>query len=82
MLATLIRPLRIRDETILAVLLIALKEMASRPAYGVQAAFRLVQLNPSVHEPAAEMQCPQTLEPPDPQIAPTLRARLSGAAVS
>jgi hypothetical protein len=46
----------------------------SRIACGLQAAFRLVQLNAFVRNPIADLLCPRMQEPPDPQIALTLRA--------
>ena len=55
-------------------LLVAFQKFASRTAYGLQAVFRLVQLNAFVRKPIADLLCPRKQEPPDPQIALTLRA--------
>ena len=42
--------------------------------YGLQAVFRLVQLNAFVRKPMADLLCPRKQQPPDPQIGLTLRA--------
>lgn len=55
-------------------LLVAFQKFVSRTAYGLQAVFRLVQLNAFVRKPIANLLCPRKQEPPDPQIALTLRA--------
>jgi len=55
-------------------LLTAFQKFVSKTAYGLQAVFRLVQLNAFVRKPIAELLCPKKLKPPDHQIALTLRA--------
>ena len=55
-------------------LLIAFQKFVSRTAYGLQAVFRLVQLNAFVRKPFADLLCPRKQAPPDPQIALSLRA--------
>jgi putative transposase len=55
-------------------LLVAFQKFVSRTAYGLQAVFRLVQLNAFVRKPIADLLCPRKQEPPDSQIALTLRA--------
>lgn len=55
-------------------LLVAFQKFVSRTAYGLQAVFRLVQLNAFVRKPITDLLCPRKREPPDPQIALMLRA--------
>jgi IS4 transposase len=55
-------------------LLIAFQKFVSQTAYGLQAVFRLAQLNAFLRKPIADLLCPRKQEPPDPQIAFTLRA--------
>ncbi len=55
-------------------LLVAFQKFISRIAYGLQAVSRLVQLNAFARKPIADVLCPCKQEPPDPQIALTLRA--------
>lgn len=55
-------------------LLIAFQKFVSQTAYGLQAVFRLVQLNAFVRKPIADLLCPRKQQPPDPQIGLTLRA--------
>jgi hypothetical protein len=55
-------------------LLMAFQKFVSRTTYGLQAVFRLVQLNAFVRKPIAQLLCPRKQEPPDPQIALILRA--------
>ena len=55
-------------------LLMAFQKFVSQTAYGLQAVFRLVQLNAFVRKPIIEFLCPRKQEPPDPQINLTLRA--------
>ena len=55
-------------------LLIAFQKFVSQTAYGLQAVFRLVQLNVFVRKPIAQLLCPRKQEPPDLQMTITLRA--------
>ena len=55
-------------------LLTAFQKFVSRTAYGLQAVFRLVQLNAFVRKPIRELLCPRKQEPPDPQFHLALRA--------
>lgn len=55
-------------------LLIAYQKFVSRTGYGLQAVFRLVQLNAFTRKPIAELLCPRKAEPPDPQLDLMLRA--------
>ena len=55
-------------------LLIAYQKFVSRTGYGLQAVFRLVQLNAFTRKPIADLLCPRKAEPPDPQLDFTLRA--------
>jgi putative transposase len=55
-------------------LLIAYQKFISRTAYGLQAVFRLVQLNAFTRKLIADLLCPRKAEPPDPQLGLTLRA--------
>ena len=55
-------------------LLMAFQKFVSQTTYGLQAVFRLVQLNAFVRKPIAELLSPRKREPPDPQINMTLRA--------
>ena len=55
-------------------LLIAYQKFVSRTAYGLQAVFRLVQLNAFTRKLIADLLCPRKAEPPDPQLGLTLRA--------
>ena len=55
-------------------LLIAFQRFVSQTAYGLQRVFRLVQINALVRKPIANLLCPRPHEPPDPQMALTLRA--------
>jgi putative transposase len=55
-------------------LLIAYQKFVSRTGYGLQAVFRLVQLNAFTRKSIAELLCPRKAEPPDPQFDLTLRA--------
>jgi putative transposase len=55
-------------------LLMAFQKFVSRTTYGLQAVFRLVQLNAFVRKPIAQLLCPRKQQPPDPQMALTLRA--------
>lgn len=55
-------------------LLIAFQKFVSQTAYGLQAVFRLVQLNAFVRKPIAQLLCPRKQEPPDLQMTITLRA--------
>ena len=55
-------------------LLIAYQKFLSQTGYGLQAVFRLMQLNAFVRKPIADLLCPRKAEPPDPQFDLTLRA--------
>jgi hypothetical protein len=55
-------------------LLIAYQKFVSQTGYGLQAVFRLMQLNAFVRKPIADLLCPRKAEPPDPQFDLTLRA--------
>ena len=55
-------------------LLIAFQKFVSRTHYGLQAVFRLVQLNAFVRKPLAELLRPRKDRPPDPQMTFSLRA--------
>ncbi len=55
-------------------LLIAFQKFVSQTAYGLQAVFRLIQLNAFVRKPLADLLCPRKQHPPDPQIGLALRA--------
>jgi putative transposase len=55
-------------------LLTAYLKFVSQTAYGLQAVFRLVQLNAFVRKPVVELICPRKQQPPDPQMSLTLRA--------
>jgi len=55
-------------------LLTAFQKFMSQTAYGLQAVFRLVQLNAFIRKPIRELLCPRKWEPPDPQIRLPLRA--------
>lgn len=55
-------------------LLIAFQKFVSRTHYGLQAVFRLVQLNAFVRKPLADLLHPRKERPPDPQLAFSLRA--------
>ena len=55
-------------------LLTAFQKFVSQTAYGLQAVFRLVQLNAFVRRPIAELLSPRKQQPPDPQIVLALRA--------
>ena len=55
-------------------LLIAYQKFLSQTGYGLQAVFRLVQLNAFVRKPIADLLCPRKAQPPDPQLDFTLRA--------
>ena len=55
-------------------LLIAFQKFLSRSGYGLQAIFRLIQLNAFVRKPITELICPRKQAPPDPQIKLKLRA--------
>jgi hypothetical protein len=55
-------------------LLIAYQKFVSQTGYGLQAVFRLMQLNAFVRKPIAELLCPRKAGPPDPQLDFTLRA--------
>ena len=55
-------------------LLLAFLKFVSRTRYGIQAIFRLVQLNAFVRKPVADLLCRQNKEPPDPQLGLRLRA--------
>jgi len=55
-------------------LLTAFQKFVSGTAYGLQAVFRLVQLNAFVRKPFADLLCPRKREPPDLQMAFRLRA--------
>jgi putative transposase len=55
-------------------LLMAFQKFVSQTTYGLQAVFRLVQLNAFVRKPIAELLSPRKREPPDPQVNMTLRA--------
>lgn len=54
-------------------LLTAFQKFVSQTAYGLQAVFRLVQLNAFVRKPISELLCPRKQAPPDPQINLALR---------
>ena len=55
-------------------LLIAYQKFVSQTGYGLQALFRLVQINAFTRKPIADLLCPRKAEPPDPQLGLTLRA--------
>ena len=55
-------------------LLIAFQKFVSRTRYGLQAVFRLVQLNAFVRKPLRDLLHPRKERPPDPQMAFSLRA--------
>ena len=55
-------------------LLIAFQKFVSRTCYGLQAVFRLMQLNAFVRQPIVNLLCPRKQAPPDPQMAFSLRA--------
>ncbi len=55
-------------------LLIAYQKFVSRTKYGLQAVFRLVQLNAFTRKPIADLLCPRKAGPPDPQFDLTLWA--------
>ena len=55
-------------------LLIAYQKFVSQTGYGLQAIFRLVQINAFTRKPIADLLCPRQAEPPDPQLDFTLRA--------
>ena len=55
-------------------LLVAFQKFVSRTAYGLQAVFRLLQINALVRKPITELLCPKKQAPPDVQIPLTLRA--------
>ncbi len=48
-------------------LLMAFQKFVSRTVYGLQAVFRLVQLNAFVRKPIADLLCPRKQAPPDPK---------------
>ena len=55
-------------------LMTAYLRFVSRTAFGMQAVFRLLQLNVFPRKPIAELLCPRRQDPPDPQLDLTLRA--------
>jgi putative transposase len=55
-------------------LLIAYQKFLSQTGYGLQAVFRLVQLNAFTRKPIDDLLCPRKAEPPDPQLDLMLRA--------
>ena len=59
-------------------LLIAYQKLVSQTGYGLQAVFRLVQLNAFTRKPIADLLCPRTAGPPDPQLDLMLRAAQVG----
>jgi transposase len=55
-------------------LLTAYQKFVSQTAYGLQAVFRLIQINAFVRKPVADLLCPRKDQPPDTQLDLTLRA--------
>jgi hypothetical protein len=55
-------------------LLIAYQKFVSQTGYGLQAVFRLVQLNAFTRKRIADLLCPRKAGPPDPQLDLMLRA--------